>query len=115
MTLAVRRGNLMEWAWVDDDGQIHVRCTTNIAPGHNIREDDSGPYLNAQYPNICFGGRRLGNTLKWDDDEEECASQFAQDVGATLCASSQEYRERLTEVGGRLQTAPSWSAARSES
>ena len=68
--------------------------------GLHVREDDSGPDLNAQYPQVCYGGSRLGPTLIWDDDEDKCATEFARDVGATLCGSPQVYAERLTEAGG---------------
>lgn len=113
MRFAVQNGRAMEWAYVDEDGNICARLTTSIQPGLHVREDD-GPDLNAQYPQVCYDGSRLGPTLIWDDDEGRCAAEFARDVDATLCGSPQAYAKRLTKAGGRLHTAPDWSAARRE-
>lgn len=56
--------------------------TTRLHEGQYVRIDDSGPGRNAQYPQLCLGAARMGQTLYYHSPE-----QLARDCSAVLLPS----------------------------
>lgn len=63
--------------------------TCALHPGRYVRIDDG-----KQYPQLCVGGDRLGNTLSYDSNE-----QLARDCDARLFKTRQRYEAAKAALG----------------
>jgi hypothetical protein len=64
---------------VVDDYETYEITTLPARENHYIRIDDR-----KQYPQLCRGGGRTGNTLSWSPETETLAYHFARDCNARL-------------------------------
>jgi hypothetical protein len=60
--------------------------TTAAHAGRYIKIDDG-----RQYPQLCAGGSRMGNTLSWAREWNDIPAQFARDCDATLYKTEAGY------------------------
>ena len=71
--------------------------TTRAIPGAYARWDDSEHGVMAQYPQVCYGGGRIGGTVEFARDEANVAAKWAKDVGAYEVTPDQ-YAEALAAI-----------------
>jgi hypothetical protein len=60
--------------------------TTRAQCDRYIKIDDS-----RQYPQLCAGGKRMGNTLIWAKEWRDIPRQFARDTNASLYKTREGY------------------------
>ena len=80
--------------WCDLVGR--ERVSTRPSAGRYAHEDDTpeGGGLGAQYPQVCVGGRRTGNTIVYADREADIPKEFAKDLLGQLLSYEAYCQER---------------------
>ena len=94
--VAIDCGQSIEVAYIDDRAEVHISFTTHAIPGRYARWNDSHRQTQATYPQVTAG--RSGATVAFLRDPSRLAARFARDIGATLYADEDAYRQAIVDA-----------------